>query len=751
MQLIGADMEKRKVFGKRGLWLAVAMLCAAALFGIVLFRDPQVTLGQTDNILQNASFEQENRGVPSGWTLEQKAAPKGRVSLSGNNAHSGQFSLKLEPNRKNTNWNLEQNPLGVGQGIATRQFRGNKLYLSGWMTAEGNATAIVAAVALGGKTPGVALLKQSSGQSSPVFHEDILMVPDDANILVVVCSVDGTSGAAYFDDVRLGPTALEGERSATPPPPPQERGRRASARPGAEPDSSSLRAQVTVSADQDVRKIPITLYGMNIEWIWNANGIWNANLKRLDPDLIKLTRELKPSLLRFPGGIFSDFYHWRDGIGPQDRRPTTPHIMDSGDSSVHSFGTDEALAFADQTGSQLLITVNVGTGTAQEAADWVRYVNQRNRRVVYWEIGNELYVKGGHPGFVKTTMAPDKYARKFLEFARAMKSADPGIKIGAIGDENYGDMAPRSYGDWTSQVLRTAGQEMDFLAIHNAYAPQVIQDKGWPFRQVYAALLAAPIEIRRSIDTAARKVDELGGSRRAQMKLAVTEWGPYFQIDPSGHYVDHVKTLGSALYVASTLKVFLESPKTDVATGFKLSDELFQGWIGKRRGQWIPKAPYYALQMYTNHFGSVLVNSSTEAPTYNSRTVGLVDAQNSVPYLDIVASRSEDGRKLYVIGINKHFDSPIRASITLQGRRAAGDGIAWTLNGPSIDANTGTELFQAPKVKWASQVKDDVNSHFDSGSPDQVRITSNSLSVSGTAFEYEFPAHSVTSLEIPIR
>src|SRR5262245_55074219 len=159
---------------------------------------------------------------------------------------------------------------------------------------------------------------------------------------------------------------------------------------------------------------------------------------------------------------------------------------------------------------------------------------------------------------------------------------------------------------------------------------------------------------------------------------------------PSGRFVDHVKTLGSALYVASAMQAFLESPTTDIATGFKLCDELYQGWIGKRDAHWIPKAPYYALQLYTHHFGAVLLSSQTKSPTYDSQSAGLVDALSNVPYLDVVSSRSDDGRTVYFIAINRHFDSPVQARISISGREPAGSGTAWTLNGAGIDANTGT-------------------------------------------------------------
>jgi alpha-N-arabinofuranosidase len=325
-----------------------------------------------------------------------------------------------------------------------------------------------------------------------------------------------------------------------------------------------------------------------------------------------------------------------------------------------------------------------------------------------------------------------------------MRAADPGIRIGAIGDENFGMLSSRAYGDWTSKVIEIAGDDMDFLAVHNGYAPVLVEDKGQSLRRVYAAMLAAPLLVRDNLAAASKKVE----ARGARIALAVTEWGPYFQLRPKDRFVDHVKTLGSALYVASAMKVFLETPRMQIATGFKLSDELFQGWIGKRDGHWAPNAPYYALELYTRHFGTVLVSSESQGPCYDSQPAGLVDALSNVPYLDVVSSRSDDARTLYLMAVNKHFDAPIHARITISGRRTDGSATAWTLNGAGIDANTGTQLFQ-PR-RWAKQASDEINPRFESGGPEQVAVTSTKVGGVAPSFEYTFPAHSVTALEIPV-
>jgi alpha-N-arabinofuranosidase len=713
--------------------LAVALIALAACAGScsAMVNDTQAQVAADANLVTNAGFEENDRDAPRGWTFEARAKNKGKVELSGSHVHAGQFSLALQPNERNKPWDIANHPLSMGQAVPAGPFRGKTLHLSGWLAAEGPAVAVVGLYALrsdGGVA--VARIEQDSATLGPVYHEDTLLVPDDSKVqyIVVNCAVEGTQGAAFIDDVTVSLSA---------PSKPQAR---------VTTPSGSLSGEITIDAGHEIRAIPRTLYGTNIEWIWNGDGLWNADTKTLDADLVRLSQEVGLSLLRFPGGVFSDFYHWRDGVGPQQSRRTTEHTPGS-PKSAHVFGTDEALAFAQATGSELLITVNAGTGTAQEAADWVRYVNSRGGnapRVNYWEIGNELYIKD--PKF--TSMEPAEYLRRVHEFVRAMRGADPTIKIAAISDENYPRSVTPAYPQWTDQLLRDASGEIDFVAVHNAYAPMLVADKGFDVRTVYAAMLAAPISIKKNLDGVTAKLDALGRDAAHRPKIAVTEWGPFFHFDPQSRFVDHVKTLGSALFVASTLKVFIESPAVQIANAFKLVDPLFMGWIGSNNGRHVPTAPYLALQLYTRHFGERLVAATTHSPVYDSAAVGWVDRVANVPYLDVVASLSGDGKTLYVIAVNKHFDDAIVGRISIRGFQPVGPAVAWVLNGTGIDANTGTRPPQAPGVRWMPQASAEPTGRFDHGGPGEVTLTSTTIARVSNSFEYSFPAHSVTALEL---
>jgi len=509
-----------------------------------------------------------------------------------------------------------------------------------------------------------------------------------------------------------------------------------------------LSASVTVEADNVVRTIPSTIYGSNLEWVWNGYSLWNQASSQPDTTLVNLSRSMGTTLLRYPGGMYADFYHWRDGIGAYSSRPTVS--FRPGDTSGQIiFGTDEALQFADESHGQLMITVNAGTGTASEAADWVRYVNATKLRVEYWEIGNELYINDGSVAQSAITMDPGTYAARVVEFAEAMRAADPRIKIGAIGGQNQGAYSLVAYPDWDQIVLQKAGSQIDFLAVHNAYAPVNVNDTD-DLRSVYAAMLAAPSLIARNLQTLSNQILTFAPSFAAKIGIAVTEWGPFFQSSPSGRYAQHTRTLGSALFAADTLKTFFESPTTQIANFHVLNDLSIMCWICSQSGSypavWTETPESMAFGLIRNHFGTQVVSSTVNAPAYTSPAIGAVVSVPHVPYLDVVSSLSADGTTLYVLAINKSLDSSLQTSLRLNKFVPARAGLSWTLNGAGIDSTTGTMPLQVPGIYWAPQEEDSENPEFSKGAPGKVAITPGSFEAAAS-FTYTFPAHSVTALQ----
>jgi alpha-N-arabinofuranosidase len=449
-----------------------------------------------------------------------------------------------------------------------------------------------------------------------------------------------------------------------------------------------------VDTTKILREIPRALYGTNLEWFQRADGIAGAD-GEAGPSWSALARDEGIAAIRFPGGTLSDFYHWRDGIGPASRRPTTEHPTDRG-RSPNVFGTPEFLRFCRAAGASPLITVNAGTGDAAEAAGWVAYCNRPGdperaadglpapARVELWEVGNELYLPGNPSDKKIITISPDDYAARFLEFAAAMRKVDPAIKLIAIGTANsYAVKLP--YPDWTEILLKKAAPQIDYVAVHDAYYPNVLLPEGAGAKEVFQSLWAAPEAVDRSLRALDALISKYEGGRR--IGIAVTEWGALFPLEP--RWIDHVKTMGASVYLGRLMQVFLREPRVAAADYFKFTDRDFMGWVGYD-GR--PKVPYYVLQLFARHFGSRLVDAAVDGPTYDVAALGAAHAESRVPELTAVAALDDSGRKLFVNVVNRSWSTIHQLRFDTGAFAARDAATVWALSSPGLTDHNGRDM-----------------------------------------------------------
>ena len=449
-----------------------------------------------------------------------------------------------------------------------------------------------------------------------------------------------------------------------------------------------------VNASRELGVVERGLFGTNSEWFNNGGGLV-SNQGVLDTTLINLAKQQGISLVRFPGGTLSDFYHWQDGIGPPSSRPVRPHYTDPA-SSANVFGTPELIKFCQAVGAQPLITVNAGTGTAAEAAGWVDYLNgATNARrtsnglpqplnVKLWEVGNELYLNGSDAE-KKITLPPDVYAERFLSYASAMRAVDPSISLMAIGVAGSYNIPFGPYPDWNKTVLARAAAKIDYIAVHNAYFPVIINEKNPVAQDVYQAIWAAPEAVSRDLTVLSKLISRYEKGRA--INIAITEWGPFYSIsDPA--WFDHVKTLGSAVYVARLMQVLMSHPRVKVANYFKFTDQTFMSWVSSEHQ---PKVPYYVIELFAKHFGSRLIETSINSPLYSSKKMGMANAEKNIPQLTAVASLNQNADKLFVNIVNRSWDKTHNIALQIQGFTANTNAIIWEISGPDAKTHNGND------------------------------------------------------------
>jgi hypothetical protein len=210
---------------------------------------------------------------------------------------------------------------------------------------------------------------------------------------------------------------------------------------------------VTVNAGEGQGTIPTTGYGLN-------SAVWDSQMNA--PEVQDLLKAASVGVLRYPGGSYGDIYHWKTNTAP-------------GGYVAPGTDFDSFMGTVKKLGAQPMLIANYGSGTPQEAADWVRYANvTKGYGAKFWEVGNELYGNGHYGTHWETDQhadtSPSAYAHNVLDYVSAMKAVDPTVKVGAVlampGNWPDGVMASGETSDWNHTVIPVIAGKADFVIVH---------------------------------------------------------------------------------------------------------------------------------------------------------------------------------------------------------------------------------------------------------------------------------------------
>jgi len=434
-------------------------------------------------------------------------------------------------------------------------------------------------------------------------------------------------------------------------------------------------------------------------------------MRGLDLDVIKMMREAKLPLLRFPGGNFVSGYHWQDGIGPIDQRPVKKNPAWAGDEPNH-VGTDEWMAWCELVGCEALICVNAGNGTPEEAADWVEYCNgdtttkfgalraknghPKPYGIRYWEVGNELYGDWqiGH-------CTAEEYAKRYRQFYDAMKARDPSILFIANGQ----------YPEWNEPTIREDMDILRSLSIHCLMGSSIPADT--PPESVFQSYMALPIwfegYLREMGDRMAR-----GGVKDPH--LALTE----LQIFTKHKELPTNQTLTEALLYAGVLNMAI---RLNGLLELITHSALLNHGAGLLK-QWelvFANPLYLAEKIYSTQSGKWPVRVKVTSPQFSVHQLADMPAVENTPYLDAVALLDDSGKELNLLVTNRHPKDTLATEIKLDGFKAEPEIATQTLAGNYMARNS-----------------------FDR--PDTVRIRLGKTRGESGGLSYKFPASSLTCL-----
>ncbi len=430
--------------------------------------------------------------------------------------------------------------------------------------------------------------------------------------------------------------------------------------------------RVSVRLDSEIGAIRPELHGHFAEHLGKCiyEGLWvgrNSPIPNVDgchAEAVKHLKALGIPVLRWPGGCFADDYHWRDGIGPVEKRPKRVNIWWGFYTEDNSFGTHEFIRLCRLIGAEPYLAGNVGSGTPQELRDWVEYCNYPSGstlsderiangakepfRVKYWGIGNENWGCGG-------SMTPEEYAAAYRRFATYV-----GSRPGSFGGVRLFLVACGPGGhnlDWTRRFFET----MPGRRMPDGYAMHFYSGGKSPATKFTVETLRDQLSSFARLETAIREqralMDKYDPKRR--IGLMIDEWGVWDRIDPEeerryGRLFQHI-TMRSAIAAALGLNVFHRQADKLVMCNIAQTVNVLHSLLLIDKQQCVRTTTYWAFDLLKPHRGGTSLAVETGDPSP----------------LGVSVSASRQGKTLAVTFVNPKHDSGYGLTCDLGSGRAA--------------------------------------------------------------------------------
>ena len=483
---------------------------------------------------------------------------------------------------------------------------------------------------------------------------------------------------------------------------------------------SKYTANFTASEDTDEGRVRIAVQGNGTFWIDSASLMAADNFHGMRADVIEAVKPLKVPLLRYPGGCFADIYHWKDGVGDRDRRPERWSSMWN-EWEPNDFGTDEFMEFVHATGMEPHITANYLTGTAQEAAEWVQYTNgspetpmgrlrTRNGHpepygIKLWAVGNEVeeLCSGQYIGANDV----NRYAERFKDYRSRIVKEDASVNVMAVG----AGPGPLQWNHDLLSLVPDIGRLGISIYTGEGNRRDDFDTKIMDLNHFYRHVVAEPVDFDHQLSAVTGSIGNLFPPDRPL--LAVTEFQAWWLTEK----VDEDFRLCNALYIAGIYNSLLRRAK-EVFIAEVESLINVQGIIEASQASLKLTPEYFACMLYRLHIGDTVLSTSTES--------SMVGFNAKLAMLDAVATLSRDERTLYLSVVNRDEDHDVNTRIRVRG---------W-----APEAGTSARVFEL-------NGKDKVAAN-PFGSSENVNIRNKSFSVPGQPISYNFPAHSVTVIEL---
>lgn len=487
---------------------------------------------------------------------------------------------------------------------------------------------------------------------------------------------------------------------------------------------------ITINADQGKDTISRHIYGHFAEHLGRCiyGGFYVGEDNQLIPhqagvrkDIIQALKALNIPNLRWPGGCFADTYHWKDGIGPKEKRPTIVNRWWGGATENNSFGTHDFLNLCEELETEPYLSANVGSGTVQELIDWVQYTNhdgispmadlrRANGRekpwaVKYWGVGNETWGCGGN-------MTPEYYANIYRQYATFMPGWSSGRDIVRIASG-----ASSSDYHWTEVLMRDVPHKlMEAVALHH-YAVIDWSDKGPDINfseAQYFTIIKNALQMEELITRHSTIMDQYDPEKKVD--LFVDEWGAWYDGEEKKGVLYQQNTMRDAMVAGATLNIFNNHADRVKMANIAQTVNVLQALILTDEEKLLLTPTYHVMKMYAAHQDAVLLPNTIENATFTFK-------EQSLPAISLSASRNTNG-EINISLVNIDLTKSYPLSIDLRG-------------------------FPVETASASLLASTNINDHNTFEEADKIKpLNFTDLRIKGTQVELEIPPFSVIVLKL---
>ena len=477
----------------------------------------------------------------------------------------------------------------------------------------------------------------------------------------------------------------------------------------AAPGWAADKVHLTVDPSKSGAKIDRNIFGQFAEHLGHGiyEGIWVGpdskipNTRGIRNDVVAALCALKVPNVRWPGGCFADEYHWRKGLGPLEKRPATLNPNWGGVIEPNTFGTNEFMDFLEQIGSEAYLSVNVGSGTPQEAAEWLEYMttNQPTAlakeraanghatpyKLAYLGIGNESWDCGGN-------MTADYYLNQLKIYSRFVRNYNPAqqgkeqmLKI-AVGPGDAGT-------EWTETIMKAYQNRhwswgINGLSLHSYTVvrwPPAYASVGFGVKE-YSEMLKSTLAMEELVTKQSAMMDKYDPQKK--VALVVDEWGAWLAPMPGSNpgFLVQQNSLRDAILAALNLNIFARHADRVRMANIAQMINVLQAMILTNREKMILTPTYHVFRMYVPFQDATFVPVSFDAGTYKY-------GDFSLPRVDAIAAKDPTG-KLWVeiTNVDPEQSAEIELDVTGAMIKSAG---GETLTAPKVDS---VNAFEAPQT-----------------------------------------------------